>query len=225
MIQTLRPFLEHRNKSISLTAAFGIQNLGVDLKSELTQALEESSSAPFWAARLLSHISGGWGGELIYNSCKSQQLDRQVDWLELSARLDHVTSTNVLIELVLSSPSYSTARRASKALVRVGHNIQFASLIRAIGAGDFENRGLHKFFSSLNAIEMVRIIASLERSNVRYSEKPLWLQVQKKRSRVAFLPKRAELEALHSELTELPNLAKRADDVLGLSHDSLIIAD
>ena len=192
----LRPFLRHQSKSISLSAAFGIQKLGVDLPNEMTQALEVGSSAPFWAARLLSHINGGRGGELIYNSYKAQQSDREVDWLELSAGLDHLPAINELMELALSSPRHSTARRASKALVRAGHNVQFATLNRAVKAGDFENRGLHRFFSSLGAIEMVRIIASLERANVEYSEKSLWQQVHKKRSKGAFLPKCGELEAL-----------------------------
>ena len=221
----LRPFLSHQNRSISLAAAFGIQKLGVDLPNEMTRALGVGSSPPFWVARLLSHINGGRGGELIYNSYKAQQTDREIDWLELSARLDHLPAIDELVELVLSSPRHSNARRASKALVRTGHNIHFARLKRAVEAGDFENRGLHRFFSSLGAIEMVRLIASLERANVGYSEKSLWQQVYKKRSKGAFLPKRAELEALELELKELPDLAKRADAALGLSQDSLIIAD
>ncbi|MEO1150744.1 MAG: hypothetical protein AAFW83_07110 [Pseudomonadota bacterium] len=191
----------------------------------MTQALELGSSAPFWAARLLSHINGGRGGELIYNSYKAQQSGREVDWLELSAGLDHLPAIDELTELVLSSPRHSTARRASKALVRTGHNVQFAPLNRAVEAGDFENRGLHRFFSSLGVIEMVRIIASLERANVEYSGKSLWQQVIKKRNKGAFLPKRADLEAIELELKGLPDLAKRADAVLGLSHDSLIVTD
>ena len=223
--ENLRPFLKHRNKSVSLTAAFGIQKLGVDLATEMTQMLEEGLNAPFWAARLLSHINGGQDGELIYKSYKSQRSDPDVDWLELCANLDYAPAVKDLTGLALSSTDHALARKASKALMRTRHNIEFIRLQSAAQAGDFENKGLHRFFSSLSAIEMVRLIATLERSSASYSEEALWPQVRRKRSKGAFLPKRADLLALKSDLIGLPILAQRADAVLGLSHESLIIAE
>ena len=224
--ETFRPLLSHPNPSIADLAAFALRRLGVDLESELAEMLEIATPAPLWAARMLKTITGRHSGALIYEAYKRTCSTPSVPWLEVAASVDHSPAVRDLIKLSLEAESYDLARHASRALARSGGIIDFATLYKVASQRDeLESRGLLYLIKPCTALELIRIIAALTRSGSHADPTPIWALAARKRNRGAILPRRSELDAVYADLSGLPEIAARAENVLGLRQLSTVVRE
>ena len=219
-------FLSYANPSISDLAAFALRRLGVDLASELAVMLETATPAPLWAARRLKTIAGRHSGALIYQAYKRTCSTPSMAWLEVAASADYLPAVDDLIGLSLEAESYGLARHASKALARSGRMIDFATLYQVASQGDeLESRGLLHLIKSCTAPELVRIIAALSRAGSRTDPAPIWALAARKCRSGALRPRQAELDAVYADLSGLPEVAARAERVLGLRQLPMVVRE
>lgn len=219
-----RGLINPQHFSLTDNAAFGLKRLRgqEDLLADAVSHMSNETPPPYWAARVTAKYGGSRLNHFIRDAYERLTIHPSVDWLELLAEVEDADAIGDLTEIALHHEQHTEARKAAKALRRLGSIVEAGELISVIerGKGEFSARGLPHLLYRCTALDLTRVILRLSQQEPEFDIERFWKVVSMKRQKQAFNPTKVQLRLLASELETAPELKSTVRLILGSVIDS-----